>query len=211
MKTFEVCKIFRRGFVVVVVSVAAAFLCAADVRAEQPGVTQKWPAEKILPPEPGRKACWRRVYDAKHLAAHPQQKITELTFFLRVSGYDAGGAYVFKNPHHIFYNFAFSLKRRGNKRALATGGDCLGGKTAECVVDCDGGGITIDKLPSGEGLSIGLHSGGIAFGGDCDTTTGTWVRPGADDKVFHLDRAPEGACKTLEKSQLGDWHDESVR
>ena len=59
--------------------------------------------------------------------------------------------------------------------------------------------------------AIGLHSGGIAFGGDCDTTTGTWVRPGADDKVFHLDRAPEGACKTLEKSQLGDWHDESVR
>src|SRR5262249_25310954 len=100
MKTFEVCKIFGRGFVVVVVSFAAAFLCAADVRAEQPGVTQKWPAEKILPPEPGRKACWRRVYDAKHLAAHPQQKITELTFFLRVSGYDAGGAYVFKNPHH---------------------------------------------------------------------------------------------------------------
>src|SRR5262249_9672211 len=81
MKTFEVCKIFRRGFVVVVVSFAAALLCAADVRAEQPGVTQKWPAEKILPPEPGRKACWRRVYDAKHLAAHPQQKITELTFF----------------------------------------------------------------------------------------------------------------------------------
>ena len=211
MKTFEVCKIFGRGFVVVVVSFAAAFLCAADARAEQPGATQKWPAEKILPPEPGRKACWRRVYDAKHLAAHPQQKITELTFFLRVSGYDAGGAYVFKNPHHIFYNFAFSLKRRGNKRALATGGDCLGGKTAECVVDCDGGGITIDKLPSGEGLSIGLHSGGIAFGGDCDTTTGTWVRPGADDKVFHLDRAPEEACKTLEKSQLGGWHDESVR
>jgi hypothetical protein len=95
---------------------------------------------KNPPPEPGRKACWRRVYDAKHLAAHPQQKTTKLTFFLRVSGYDAGGGYVFKNPHHILYNFAFSLKRRG-KRALATGGDCLGGKTADCVVDCDGGGI----------------------------------------------------------------------
>ena len=140
MKNLEVCKMFRRGFVVVsmlVVSFAAALLGAADVRAEQPGATQKqrWPAEKILPPEPGRKACWRRVYDAKHLAAHPQQKVRGLTFFLRVSGFDAGGAYVFKNPHHILYNFAFSLKRRGNKRALATGGDCLGEKTADCVVD----------------------------------------------------------------------------
>jgi hypothetical protein len=162
-------------------------------------------------PKPGRKACWRRVYDAKHLAAHPQQKVRELTFFLRVSGFDAGGAYVFKNPHHILYNFAFSLKRRGNKRALATGGDCLGEKTADCVVDCDGGGITIDKLPSGDGLSISLHNGGIAFGGDCYMTTGTWVRPGADDKVFHLDPAPEEACKTLQKKQLGGWDDDPGR
>src|SRR5215472_18559076 len=38
-------------------------------------------------------------------AAHPPQKVTELTFFLRVSGYDAGGSYIFKNPDHIFYNF----------------------------------------------------------------------------------------------------------
>jgi len=162
MKKLEVCKMFRRGFVVVsmlVVTFAAALLGAADVRAEQPGATQKqrWPAEKILPPEPGRKACWRRVYDAKHLATHPQQKVTELTFFLRVSGYDAGGAYVVKNPDHIFYHFAFSLKRRGNKRALTTNGDCLGSKTADCVVDCDGGGVTIDKLPSGDGLSISLR------------------------------------------------------
>ena len=76
------------------------------------------------------------------------------------------------------------------------GGDVtVRSETADCVVDCDGGGITIDKLPSGEGLSISLHSGGIAFGGDCDTTTGTWVRPGADDKVFHLDPAPGGGVQ----------------
>src|SRR6516225_12027393 len=94
---------------------AAALLGSADVRAEKPAAAQMqhWPAEKILPAEPGRKACWYRVYDAKLLAAHPRQKVTELTFFLRVSGYDAGGAYVFKNPDHIYYNFALSLKRRG--------------------------------------------------------------------------------------------------
>ena len=145
-------------------SFAAALLGSADVRAEQAATTQQhWSAEKILPPEPGSKACWRRVYDAKHLVAHPQQKVTELTFFLRVSGYDAGGGYVFKNPDHIVYNFAISLKRRGNKRALAIGGDCLGDNTVECVVDCDGGGVTIDKLSSDDGLSISLDNDGIAI------------------------------------------------
>jgi hypothetical protein len=183
-----------------IVSFAAALFGSADVRAEQPATmqTQHWSAEKILPPEPGRKACWRRVYDTKHLAAHPQQKVTELTFFLRVSGFDAGGGYVSKNPDH-------------NKRALAIGGDCLGENTVECVVDCDGGGVTIDKLPSGDGLSISLDSDGIAFGGDCDTTRGTWVRPGSDDKVFHLDPVSVEACKTLEKEQLGGWDNEPGR
>ena len=147
-----------------IVSFAAALFGSADVRAEQPATTQTghWSAEKILPPEPGRKACWHRVYDAKHLAAHPQQKVTELTFFLRVSGYDAGG-------------------------------------------------VTIDKLLSGDGLSISLEGDGIAFGGDCYTTRGTWVRPGSDDKVFHLDPVSVEACKTLEKEQLGGWDNEPRR
>ncbi len=189
---------------------AAAIVSSADVSAEQSAATQvqHWPAEKILPPEPGRRACWRRVYDPQHLAAHPRQKVAELTFLLRVSGYDAGGSYVFKNPHHIYYNFALSLKRRGDKRALATSGDCLGERTVDCVVDCDNGGLTIDKSPSGDGLTISLHDGGIAFGGDCDTKTGTWIRPGADDKVFHLDQVPEQSCTTLEKEQLGGWNEE---
>ena len=183
----------------------------AGVGAEQPAVAPipHWPAATILPPEPGRTACWRRVYDAKHLDAHPRQKVTELTFFLRVSGYNTGGNYVFKNPDHLSYNFALSLKRRGDQRALATSGDCLGEKRADCVVDCDGGGVTIGSLPGG-GLSIRLLVGGIAFG-HSDEATGTWVTPGADDKVFHLDPAPVDACKSLEKNELEGWDDEPGR
>lgn len=189
---------------------AAAILRSGDVAAEQstPMQNQHWPAEKILPAEPGRKACWRRVYNPEHLAAHPQQKVRELTFLLRVSGYDADGRYVFEHPHHVYYNFALSLKRRGDTRALATSGDCLGEKTADCAVDCDGGGVTIEKSPNGDGLTISLHDRGIAFGGDCDTNSGAWVRPGADDKVFHLDRVSEESCKALEKERLGTWTEE---
>ena len=123
-------------------------------------------------------------------------------------GYDAGGAYVFKNPDHIYYNFALSLKRRGDKSTLATSGDCLGEKTIDCSVDCDRGGVTIDRSSNTDGLSIRFDVRGIAFGGDCDTTTGTWVRPSADDKVFNLDPAPMEAYETLEKERLGGWNDQ---
>lgn len=163
-----------------------------------------WAAEKILPPEPGRKACFQTVYDAKHLQTHPHQKVTELLFFLRVSGYDPSGNYVFEKPDHIFYNFAISIRRRNDKHSLRTSGDCLGSDIPQCVVDCDSGGVTIEKRPSG-GLSLRLDEGGIAFGGDCDTKTGIWVKPGADDKEFHLAAAPLEVCHALEKEQMDPW------
>ena len=76
---------FRRVVVefMFVMSFAAALLGSADVRAEQPATRQEqhWSAEKILPPEPGRKACWRRVYDAKHLTAHPTAESHGANFF----------------------------------------------------------------------------------------------------------------------------------
>jgi hypothetical protein len=106
------------------------------------------------------------------------------------------------SPFHLS---AAAISARWRRAAIA-----LGRRPQTVSSICDGGGVTIDKSPS-DGLSISLHNGGIAFGGDCDTTTGTWVRPGADDKIFHLDPAPEEACKTLEKKQLGGWDDELGR
>ncbi len=56
---------FRSDFAalsMIVVALAAARLGSTDLRAEQSDGTQEhWSAEKILAPEPGRKACWRRV------------------------------------------------------------------------------------------------------------------------------------------------------
>jgi hypothetical protein len=160
---------------------------------------------KILSSEPGRKACYERTYDAAHLRDRPKQKTTALIFFLRVSGYNSSGDYVFHNPDHIAYNFALSIKRRNDRHPLRTSGDCLGDKIAQCVVDCDGGGVDIEKPGSGSGLVVRLSENGIAFGNDCDTTTGVWVKPGADDKVFHLEPAPLETCESLEKATLGPW------
>lgn len=178
-----------------------AWLCLGSANASE-AQPENSAAEKILPPEPGREACYRKVYDAQHLRAHPQQKVTEMTFLLRVEGQYATGGPVLKNPDHVTYNFALSLKRRDDRRPLRTTGDCLGHVVAECVVDCDGGGVDIEDLPRGGGLTLRLLSDGIAFGNDCDTTRGYFVKPGADDKEFQLEPAPLASCVALEKNEF---------
>ena len=154
--------------------------------------------EKILAPLPDQKACYHRLYDAHHLSEHPGQKISEMTFLLRVEGLDATGARVLKNPDHIVYQFALSLRRRNDERRLRTSGDCVGGKVAECVVDCDGGGVTLENSSQTGGLRVLLQGEGIAFGNDCDTTRGYFVGPGSDDKAFDLKPAPLTECQSLE-------------
>jgi hypothetical protein len=159
---------------------------------------------QILPPEAGRKGCWRRVYDAAHLASHPRQTVAEMTFFLRVKAYDAKGNEVALNPDHVFYNFALATKRRDEAKARVTSGDCSGEASMQCVVDCDGGGAVIERASKGEGLVLKLEGEGIAFGNDCDTQRGTFLAPGADDKVFLLEAQPIAACAALERDGLGE-------
>jgi len=68
---------------------------------------------KLLPPQPGNKACYVRSYDAAHLRAHPAQRITAMKFLLGVKTYDpkpAGAA----NPEDLYYyTFSMSVARRG--------------------------------------------------------------------------------------------------
>ena len=155
--------------------------------------------EKIVPPQPGLRVCYRKLYDADHLAEHPLQSVTEMIFYLRVYGMDAAGAPLLKNPDHLAYQFGLSLRRRGEKRFRTTAGDCTGDKIAECYVDCDGGGVAIENRPENRGLRVLLHGEGIAFGNDCDTTRGSFVAPGADDKIFDLEPAPLSECAYLER------------
>ena len=159
---------------------------------------------QVLPAEPGREGCWRRVYDAAHLASHPRQSVAEMTFFLRVKAYDAKGNEIARNPDHFFYNFALAAKRRGEVKARVTSGDCSGEAAMQCVVDCDGGGAVIERAPKGDGLVLKLEGEGIAFGNDCDTRRGTFLAPGADDKTFLLEAQPIAACTALERNGLGE-------
>jgi hypothetical protein len=163
---------------------------------ETPGFTA---LNAMLPAQPGNKACYVRSYDAKHLRAHPHQRITAMKFLLRVGAYDPKPEKA-EQPFDLFYYmFAMSVARRGDKRLLHTSGDCMGGEGISCVVDCDGGGVTLDKMPPAGSLIVRLNDDGIRMFHDCDEEQGVLVKGGADDKVFRLDKTTNDACEALDE------------
>lgn len=153
----------------------------------------------ILAPQPGNKACYSRAYDAAHLKAHPKQRITAMKFLLSVAAYDPAPAGKTKPEDLYYYTFGMSVSRRGDKRLLHTAGDCNSGDNILCAVDCDGGSVTLDKMPPADTLIVRLNNdNGITMFHDCDESKGAVVvKAGADDKVFRLDKVADALCKSL--------------
>ncbi len=155
----------------------------------------------ILPAEQSNKACYVRAYDAAHLRAHPKQRIPAMKFLLGVSAYDPKPADAKGPSDQCYYTFSMSVARRGDKRLLDTSGDCMGSEEISCVVDCDGGGLALDKMPPAGSLVVRLRNDGIRMFHGCDEEQGVLVKPGADDKVFRLDKAANNACQALEEKE----------
>jgi hypothetical protein len=159
----------------------------------------------VLPPQPGAKACYSRAYDTAHLRAHPNQRVTRVTFLLCVKAYDRPTADAQRFEDKVYYQFALSVQRRGEKGILRTAGDCLQNEKTGCVVDCDGGGVTLEKAPQADAILLRLMApDGIRMFGDCDDDHGVMVKPGTDDKVFRVDKTADAACRALETRELGD-------
>ena len=158
---------------------------------------------EVIPPEAGRKVCYTRRYDAAHLRAHPQQQVTALTLIIRVQQYEDVSRAT-RPEDKVYFHFALSMQRRHEKRTLSTSGGCFGASGGiTCGVDCDGGGMKLEKLPQADALMMRLDDRGIQMYSDCDGG-GVWVKPGADDRAFRLEKAAESACRALEKRKLGD-------
>lgn len=127
-----------------------------------------------------------------------------MTFFLRATGVTESGDYVHSASaayDHVDYHFAMQVQRR-HKGALRAGGFCHGEETPSCVVECDGGGVTLERLGA-KSLTLRLMDTGIQMHGNCDDEQAVWVKPGADDKAFRLDKVADAQCKALERSELG--------
>jgi hypothetical protein len=157
----------------------------------------------ILAPQPGNKACYSRAYDAAHLKTHPRQRVTAMKFLLSVAAYDPKPAGATKPEDLYYYTFAMSVLRHGDKRLLHTAGDCNSGDNILCTVDCDGGSVTLDKMPPANTLIVRLNNeNGITMFHDCDEgKKAVVVKAGADDKVFRLDKVAADVCKSLEEEK----------
>jgi hypothetical protein len=97
-----------------------------------------------------------------------------------------------------------SAKVKGQTSTLHASGECVAGKTGfACGPDCDGGGVNVDLDARTGGILISFDKLSprirmtIGCGGEEDDTVD--LTPGADDKVFRLERAALSACRPLDR------------
>jgi hypothetical protein len=159
--------------------------------------------EALLPPTPGAKACYARVYDADHLKRHPKQRVTEMVFFLHYMTFEEA-----QGSEEAYYQYWFTLaaKLRDKPQRLYASGVCSA-EGPGCGVDGDGGGFDLEPQSNGA-LLVRLEREGGGFivlsrpGGDGPEDDEV-LEPGADDKVFKLLKAPQTTCATLEVAADG--------
>lgn len=139
----------------------------------------------LFPEKANTPACYSRTYDAKHLAAHPDQKVTamELRLVLRTIGSADDSA-----QGHLFQ---MRVKTRGSKETMTGIGPCMveGGKVF-CGIECDGGGVFVKKREDGALLVSFDDMWGIRLADDCgegEEEDSASLTPGKDDKAFRLD------------------------
>ena len=75
------------------------------------------PLDDLIKPELNSAACFTRVYDAGHLQAHPKQKITAMTLWMKYENF--GGT-----PPVMALAIALAIKQRGDPAALYSQGSC---------------------------------------------------------------------------------------
>ena len=145
--------------------------------------------------EAGAESCWQRIYDADHLAAHPDQRVTEMTFGI---GFQPPEDDIANEEGLFLFGLAASL--RDGPKGVASGGCWVYEGEARCGVDCDGGSVVIEPRADGK-LLIDLEATGyIRLEGECGGS-GEFetfeLEPGLDDKQFLLSPADAKVCKGL--------------
>jgi hypothetical protein len=133
--------------------------------------------DEILAPISGTNACWQRIYSDEHLARHPRQKVTAIRIslsYLEMDHHEAGEG-----------EYAFSVNISTRERKGFEGGLCHtdGEGKAICVVDCDGGAMSLRRSGSEGSILIDLLSGGVRLE-ECGSETKFWMSAEPDDKQF---------------------------
>lgn len=193
------------------IPVALVLLAAAAPALAQDAKTSPLPAHLPLRTE----ACFGRVYDAAHLAAHPKQKVASL-HIAREFGQDPFAEQapwteealkaVDGEDGRVLVTAYVRLRERKGVYSNALSCAKTGTGTVLCAIDCDGG--TFALRPSGSSLL--LENGGFVVVGGCgasedDSDNPVHVAPGADDKLFRLDAKAFSACMAEREAMAPAW------
>ena len=151
----------------------------------------------FVPAEPGASACWQRLYDAAHLASHPDQQVTAMTLLMSYLTFDDGS----DGMHY----FGVDVSLRDGRKGTASGGCWQTEGVVRCGVDCDGGGFVLTRNGDGSALADLEAYGYISLESECGGGDGELesfpLEPGLDDKQFLLKPADAKLCKAL----LPEW------
>jgi hypothetical protein len=140
-------------------------------------------------------ACFVRRYDARHLAQHPQQKVSVLKLLVTAE----------KTPDEpTSYAFRAGVELRNRPGSFDGGNSCdrLMSETRgreisfSCAQGCETLGLEIALSKDNKSSIVRLDSIEIWPHGKADGDTET-LQGGADDKVFRLDRVDSQECADL--------------
>jgi hypothetical protein len=100
------------------------------------------PLDDLIKPELNSAACFTRFYDAVHLRAHPNQKITSMTVWMKYE--NLGGT-----TPVMALAISIAVKQRGDPAAMFSQGGCDYQKTANRDTSED---VLIKTYPKEEGF-----------------------------------------------------------
>jgi hypothetical protein len=162
----------------------------------------------------GQEACFGRTYDAAHLKQHPKQRVTSFHLFrdftpdpTKEMPQDTREKMIEDDGQGSIHVMAY-VRFRDRPGLFFNGLSCNPGIKGgvHCGIDCDGGGFHLK--PSTDSLLL-ENEGFVVIGGcgasEDEAEQADHVSPGADDKVFRLDRKPVAECRALEDSRKPQW------
>jgi hypothetical protein len=142
------------------------------------------------------RACFSRVYDAPHLAQHPQQNVRTMQLLVRAN----------PDADQPRYELTLGMTFRKSGTHFESSGDCgsihdtseVGGSsaTAHCGVDCDGGRLDV-AMKDEKSVMVSIPAGVRIWRAGTELDHDRSRRFGTDDKVFRLDKAALTDCLSL--------------
>jgi hypothetical protein len=180
---------FRFGF-------AAAMLAVAGTTFAQDGLS---PLTELSPD--GSDACFGRIYDGRHMAAHPNQKVTRIFFFYGHDPVSRPNEEPRNSIADAGYNGFITTTVRGATKPDWAGSWCTKDKESGgilCGMECDRSIGMLNLDPKGRLVLNGVNRDLYLDAGAEEELSPTEFEKqalGTDDDGFVLDRLPADQCK----------------